>query len=99
MRCFLIFITRETLFWSEIKSRIIEELCKLLQISKSPTIPYHPQGDGLLERANRIVLNMLATVVKDHHDWKSCLRATCMAQVFSPLLGIHFYWQESKNSC
>ena len=33
-----------------------------------------------MERANRTILNMLATVVEDHHrDWESHLRATCMA--------------------
>ena len=63
----------------QFESKIIEELCKLLQINKSRTTPYHPQGDGLVERANRTVLNMLATIVKDHHDWESYVRATCMA--------------------
>ena len=29
---------------------------------------YHPQGDGLVERTNRTVLSMLATIVKDHYD-------------------------------
>ena len=52
----------------QFESKIIEELCKLLQINKSCTTPYHPQGDGLVERANRTVLNMLATIVKDHQD-------------------------------
>lgn len=45
------------------ESRLIEELCNLLQISKSCTTLYHLRGDGLVERANRTVLNMLATVV------------------------------------
>ena len=44
------------------------------------TTTYHPQGDGLVERANRTILNMLATVMKDDKDWESShLRATCMA--------------------
>ena len=32
-----------------------------------------------MERANRTILSMLATVVKNHKDWESHLRATCMA--------------------
>ena len=57
----------------------MEELCKLLEIEKTRTTPYHPQGDGLVERTNRMMLNMLATVVKDHKDWELHLRASCMA--------------------
>ena len=64
----------------QFEGKLIEELCKLLQVEKTHTTPYHPQGDGLVERANRTILSMLATVVKDHHkDWESHLRATCMA--------------------
>ena len=32
-----------------------------------------------MERANWTVLNVLATIVKEHYDWESYLRATCMA--------------------
>ena len=63
----------------QFEGKLIEELCKLLQVEKTHTTLYHPQGDGLVKRANRTILNMLATVVKDHKDCKSHLRATCMA--------------------
>ena len=59
--------------------KLIEELSKLLQVEKTHTTPYHPQGDGLVERANQTILSMLATVVKNHKDWESHLRTTCMA--------------------
>ena len=62
----------------QFKGKLIEELCKLLQVEKTHTTPYHPQGDRLVERVNQPILSMLATVVKDHRDWESHLRATCM---------------------
>ena len=36
----------------QIEGKLIEELYKLLQVGKTHTIPYHPQEDVLVERAN-----------------------------------------------
>ena len=41
----------------QFESNIMEELCRLLQIEKTRTTPYHPQGDGLVERANWTILS------------------------------------------
>ena len=63
----------------QFESGVMEELCKLLQIEKSRTT-YHPQGDGLVERANRTLLNMLSTVVEEHQEEReSHLQPVCMA--------------------
>ena len=43
------------------ESHILSELCKAFQVTKSHTIPYHPMGDGLVERMNRSLLNLLRT--------------------------------------
>ncbi|MEW8338814.1 MAG: integrase core domain-containing protein [Candidatus Thiodiazotropha taylori] len=41
-------------------------------VQKSRTTPYHAMGNGMTERFNRTLLNMLGTL-KDHQkqDWKS----------------------------
>ena len=58
----------------------MREVCRLLQIKKTRTTPYHPQSDGLVERFNRTLINMLAATVHDHPtQWKSHLKKMCMA--------------------
>ena len=54
------------------ESRIIYELCQLSGMDKSRTTPYHAMGNGLTERFNRTLLNMLGTLPPQKKaDWKS----------------------------
>ena len=54
------------------ESQTIKELCQLAGIQKSRTTPYHPMGNGITERFNSTLLNMMGTLepVKKL-DWKS----------------------------
>ena len=62
------------------ESAVIAETCKLLGIVKSRTTPYHPQSDGLVERFNRTLLDMLAKAVTDRpFEWEQHLRRLCFA--------------------
>nr|KAG5687327.1 hypothetical protein BaRGS_011733 [Batillaria attramentaria] len=54
------------------EGRIIRELCQLMECQKSRTTPYHPMGNGMCERFNRTLLDMLGTLAPHQkHDWKS----------------------------
>ena len=54
------------------ESHLIKELCTLTGIKKSRTTPYHPMGNGMCERFNMTLLNMLGTLsVEQKKDWKS----------------------------
>ena len=65
---------------AQFESLIIKEISKILCISKTHTTPYHPQCDGLVERLNRTILAMLATMVNDHgNSWEDHLPKVCFA--------------------
>ena len=64
----------------QFEADVMREVCRLLQIKKTRTTPYHPQSDGLVERFNRTLINMLAATVHDHlTQWESHLKKMCMA--------------------
>ena len=64
----------------DFESKLIAQLCERLQIEKTRTTPYRPQSDGLVERFNRTVQNMLAVFVDEHRDdWDDHLPYVMMA--------------------
>ena len=53
------------------ESQIIKELCQITGTIKSRTTVYHPMGNGITERYNRTLLNMLGTLEEGQKkDWK-----------------------------
>ena len=47
------------------ESKLFIELCKLLQIGKTRTIPYCPQSDGMVERCYRKLVSVCYAFVVD----------------------------------
>ena len=83
------------------ESKLIAELCKLYDIKKTRTTPYHPQSDGLVERLNRTLVDTIALIVKHAQDtWDlriglalmSIRSAAQSTTVYSP----HFYCSDEK---
>ena len=58
----------------------MREICALLQIHKTCMTAYHPHCNGLVERFNSTLLDMLSTVVKDlQMEWDQCIQRVCLA--------------------
>ncbi len=55
-------------------STLMAEVCKLLKIDKTRTSPYHPQGNGQIERHNRVVADVLSKYCAENpRTWDTML--------------------------
>ena len=49
---------------------VFKGLCDLFEAAKTKTTPYHPQGDGQVERLNKSLVKILSKLISDHRrDW------------------------------
>ena len=55
------------------ESNLVSSLCKSFGIRKTHTSPYHPHGDGMVERSNRVILDMLRSYVDREEQWEQYL--------------------------
>ena len=55
------------------KSTVLRQTLEAFGIAKSCTTAYHPQGDGMAERLNRSLLQMLRAFVEKQDDWEHYL--------------------------
>ena len=66
--------------WKNFELALIKEICQLLGVKKTRITLYHPPSDGLVERFNRTVLDMLSMVVQqDEHGWDLLLPPVMLA--------------------
>ena len=55
------------------ESNLLKQTLEAFGTSKSRTTAYHPQGDGMVERFNRSLLQLLCMYVEEESDWERFL--------------------------
>ena len=69
------------------ESEVFSEMCRILGIQKTRTTPYNPKSDGMIERFNRTMINMVATMidpVREQRDWDRQLPFATLAYRSTP---------------
>ncbi|CAG2199376.1 unnamed protein product [Mytilus edulis] len=64
----------------QFESKVFKELCEKLRIHKTRTTAFRPQSDGLVERLNRSIEDIISKYVcKNQRDWDEQLHWALMA--------------------
>lgn len=64
----------------QFESTLFQDLCKMLRIEKTRTTPYNPKSDGLVERFNRTLEDMISKYVQPNQkDWDEVLPLLMLA--------------------
>ena len=64
----------------QFESKLFQQLCSLLGITKTRTTAYRPQGNGMIERFNRTLEDMISKyLVADQRSWDESLPLLLLA--------------------
>ena len=61
------------------ESSILTQTLEVIDVNKSHTTAYHPQGNGMVERFNRTLLQLLRSYVEKLSDWERYLHLVLYA--------------------
>jgi len=63
----------------QFESALLADLLKRMGTVRHRTTPYHPQANGLIERAHSTLKNMLRCLMERFHCWESALPSALLA--------------------
>lgn len=69
------------------ESAVFAEMCRLLGIRKTRTTAYNPKSDGMVERFNKTLVNIVSMLIepkRKQRDWDECLPFATFAYRCSP---------------
>jgi len=65
---------------TQFTGQLFENICKLLDIQKLRTTPYHPAGNGMIERMHKTLKTMISHFTNEHqYDWDEILPYALLA--------------------
>ena len=69
----------------QFESQLFQKLWKLLEVKKIRTTPLHPRSDGMIERMNKTINELLLKYIKPHQrDWDEYLDYLVMVYNSTP---------------
>ena len=64
----------------DFEGHLFKDMCKLMDIEKTRTTPWHPQSNGMIKRFNRKLETLLRqSITDDQHNWDLQTPLCCMA--------------------
>ena len=64
------------------ESNVFQETCKLVGVTKTRTTPFHPRSNGLVERFNKTLVQIISKLIDPHRnqdDWDERIPYALMA--------------------
>jgi len=80
---------------AQFQSQLMGDLCRIWEVNQSRTTPYHPQGNGVVERNNRMLSDALRSLLlgRGQEEWDVVLPQIMRAYRSTP----HSATQETPN--
>ena len=64
----------------DFEGHLFRDLCKMMDIEKTRTAPWHPQSDVMIERFKRTLEALLRqSITEDQKNWDIQIPLSCMA--------------------